>query len=226
VVVTKKNSSSFRFSLLLLTANRTLAPIFPYVPPFPMVRDVSPRGHDVAYGYKNLAVLLQYQGVANLDGLTAALKLPIGFQAWGPSGVRDDRNNYDVSLSNYNKQIGPNNAIVLCFTINIVNGAPLNTPVIGALALHYPREDPRTIMDSMEGQQVLSSMHQLKLSNGQNMTTLTNNFNDNPMSSTPALDYQSQFNGSVPSDIINQVIPVILQVTDRPFNHLEFVPTS
>jgi hypothetical protein len=101
---------SFRFSLLLLTANRTLAPIFPYVPPFPMVRDVSPRGHDVAYGYKNLAVLLQYQGVANLDGLTAALKLPIGFQAWGPSGVRDDRNNYDVSLSNYNKQIGPNNA--------------------------------------------------------------------------------------------------------------------
>jgi hypothetical protein len=81
-------------------------------------------------------------------------------------------------------------------------------------------------IDSMEGQQVLSSMHQLKLSNGQNMTTLTNNFNNNPMSSTPALDYQSQFNGSVPSDIINQVIPVIFQVTDRPFNHLEFVPTS
>jgi hypothetical protein len=46
------------------------------------------------------------------------------------------------------------------------------------------------------------------------------------MSSTPALDYQSQFNGSVPSDIIKQVIPVIFQVTDRPFNHLEFVPTS
>ncbi len=46
---------------------------------------------DTNEGPSTLAVVLQYQGVVDLAGITAALKLPAGFKAQLP--LTDDRNN-------------------------------------------------------------------------------------------------------------------------------------
>ena len=54
---------------------------------------------DTNEGYSTLAVVLQYQGVVDLAGVTAALKLPAGFKSQLP--LTDDRNRFDIALSSY-----------------------------------------------------------------------------------------------------------------------------
>jgi hypothetical protein len=48
-------------------------------------------------GSQTLAVVLQYQGVVDLAGVTAALKLPAGFKATLP--LTDDGNRFDIAGS-------------------------------------------------------------------------------------------------------------------------------
>src|SRR5215469_2338149 len=49
---------------------------------------------DAGEGFSTLAVVLQYQGVVQLAGITAALKLPSGFKAQLP--LTDDLSNYNI----------------------------------------------------------------------------------------------------------------------------------
>ena len=72
---------------------------------------------DTNEGYSTLAVVLQYQGVVNLAGITAALKLPTGFKALP---LTDDRNNYNIALSSYRGHIYPSQGIVLYFSVNVL----------------------------------------------------------------------------------------------------------
>jgi len=60
---------------------------------------------DTDEGPSTLAVVLQYEGVVDLAGITAALKLPAGFKAQLP--LTDDRNRFDIALSNYRGHIYP-----------------------------------------------------------------------------------------------------------------------
>ena len=68
-------------------------------------------------GSQTLAVVLQYEGVVDLAGVTGALKLPAGFKATLP--LTSDKNRFDISLSNYRGHIYPSQGIVLCFSITI-----------------------------------------------------------------------------------------------------------
>jgi hypothetical protein len=74
---------------------------------------------DTGEGYSTLAVVLQYQGVVRLAGITAALKLPAGFEAQIP--VADERNNYGIALSSYHGNIFPSQGVVLYFSLNHFN---------------------------------------------------------------------------------------------------------
>jgi hypothetical protein len=50
-------------------------------------------------GSQTLAVVLQYEGVVDLAGVTGALKLPAGFKATLP--LTSDKNRFDISLSSW-----------------------------------------------------------------------------------------------------------------------------
>jgi hypothetical protein len=105
---------------------------------------------DTNEGPSTLAVVLQFEGVVNLAGITAALKLPVGFKALFPLAV--DRTNFDIALSSYRGHIYPGQGIVLYFSVNVLPTAKVQLPVLGPLALHFLRSDQRSILDSLSDQ--------------------------------------------------------------------------
>src|SRR5215472_11437728 len=84
-------------------------------------------------GPSTLAVVLQYQGVVNLAGVTAALKLPTGFKAILPlttdriSLSSSNLTNYlsnqtsiaTIALSSFTGNIAPGQGIVLYFSMYV-----------------------------------------------------------------------------------------------------------
>jgi hypothetical protein len=164
---------------------------------------------DRGQGYTTLAVELQYQGVVSLYGITAALKLPSGFEAQVP--VTDNRNNYDIALSNYNFQILPHQAIVLCFPINVLPNAVPRLPVLGPLALHFLRADTRSITDTINtsDQNMFTRMFTIMKTTFPNSTSLTN------MGTSTTNYMPQQFIRGIPFDFIDQVIPVVFQDTGQ-----------
>src|SRR5215467_14184327 len=102
---------------------------------------------DTNEGYSSLAVALQYQGVVQLAGITAGLKLPIGFKAI--NSLTSDRNNFDIVLSSYRGNISPGQGVVLYFPMYILPTAKVGLPVLGPLALHFLRTDDRMSSDSI-----------------------------------------------------------------------------
>ncbi|HXP51244.1 MAG TPA: hypothetical protein VN922_14900, partial [Bacteroidia bacterium] len=100
---------------------------------------------DTNEGRVTLAVILQYQGVANLAGITAALKLPTGFAATVP--LTDDRNRFDIALSSFTGNIAPGQGVTLYFPIYVLPTAKVQLPVLGPLALHFLRAADRSITD-------------------------------------------------------------------------------
>jgi hypothetical protein len=106
---------------------------------------------DTNEGSSTLAVVLQYEGVVNLAGITAALKLPSGFKANLP--LIDNPNRFDIALSSYRGHIYPSQGIVLYFSVNVLPTAKVGVPVLGPLALHFLRTDKRSILDSLDASQ-------------------------------------------------------------------------
>jgi len=102
-------------------------------------------------GSQTLAVVLQYEGVVDLAGVTGALKLPAGFKAILP--LTSDKNRFDIALSNYRGHIYPSQGIVLYFSITILESAKVQLPVRGPLALHFLRTDHRAILDPLDASQ-------------------------------------------------------------------------
>jgi hypothetical protein len=166
---------------------------------------------DTNEGPSTLAVVLQYQGVVDLAGITAALKLPAGFKAQLP--LIDDRTNFDIALSNYRGHIYPGQGIVLYFSVNVLPTAKFDIPYLGPLALHFLRSNQRSISDSLDASaqnmfaKTLSLMH---TGNGTlpKSTILNGNFDFSK-------HYFNQFGRLVPYDFVNQVIPVIFNITGQ-----------
>jgi hypothetical protein len=99
---------------------------------------------DAGEGFSTLAVVLQYEGVVHLAGITAALKLPSGFKAQLP--LIDDLNNYNIALSSYRGHIYPSQGIVLYFSLDVTTNAKVQSPGLGILALHFLRSDQISII--------------------------------------------------------------------------------
>ena len=156
-------------------------------------------------GYATLVVLLQYQGVVTLAGMSAALGLPSGFAAQLP--LETDRNNYNIALSNIaDKDIKPGESVALCFPLNVLPNAVVQLPVLGPLALHFLRPDVRAITDSILAEQEGHLKRTLTTANGS-----IDVHTDDPK----WIRTLSDFNRIIPFDYINQVIPVIWKVTGR-----------
>ena len=166
---------------------------------------------DTNEGPSTLAVVLQYEGVVDLAGITAALKLPAGFKAQLP--LIDDRTNFDIALSNYRGHIYPSQGIVLYFPVNVMPTAKVNVPYLGPLALHFLRSNQRSTLDSLDASQqnefarALSFIH---TGNGTlpKSTILNGKFDLRK-------DYFDQLGRFIPYDFVNQVIPVVFNITGQ-----------
>jgi hypothetical protein len=178
---------------------------------------------DTNEGPQTLAVVLQYQGVVNLAGVTAALKLPAGFKAQLP--LTDDRNRFDIALSNYRGHIYPSQGIVLYFPMYVLPTAKVQVPVLGPLALHFLRTSQRSILDSIDASQQNMFAKTLSVMRAGNASAIFPNatFNDNFDFSR---DYFNQFGRLIPYDFVNQVIPVIFKVTGQETLDVVTLPTG
>jgi hypothetical protein len=165
---------------------------------------------DTNEGFSTLAVALQYEGVVNLAGITAALKLPTGFKALFP--LTDDKNNFDIALSSYRGHIYPGQGIVLYFSVNVLPTAKVQLPVLGPLALHFLRSSQRSILDSLDASEQNMFAKTLSVMHTANGTFPNSTFNNNFDFSR---DYFNQFGRFIPYDFVNQVIPVIFKVTGQ-----------
>jgi hypothetical protein len=177
---------------------------------------------DTNEGFSTLAVVLQYDGVVDLAGITAALKLPTGFKAQYP--LTDDRTNFDIALSDYRGHIYPGQGIVLYFPMYVLPTAKVQLPVLGPLALHFLRTSPRSVLDTLDAMQENNPMKTLSVNNIGNRTFPANTtFNDNFEFQR---DYFNQFGRLIPYDFINQVIPVIFKVTGQETLDVVTLPTA
>jgi hypothetical protein len=163
---------------------------------------------DAGEGFSTLAVVLQYEGVVHLAGITAALKLPSGFKAQLP--ITDDLNNYNIALSSYRGHIYPSQGIVLYFSLDVTTDAKVQSPSLGILALHFLRFDQRSILDSLDAAQ--QDLFARALSTTTNTTVPNSMFNDNFDFNR---NYYNQFGRFIPFDFINQVTPIIFKITGR-----------
>jgi hypothetical protein len=170
-------------------------------------------------GSHTLAVVLQYEGVVDLAGVSAALKLPAGFKASLP--LTSDKNSLDIALSIYRGHIYPSQGIVLYFSIHILPTAKVQLPVLGPLALHFLRSDKRAVLDSLDASQQNMFAKTLSVTN----TTLPNStvFNDNFDFSR---DYFIQFGRLIPYDFVNQVVFVIFKITGEEWLDVVTLPTG
>ena len=164
---------------------------------------------DTNEGPSTLAVILQYEGVVNLAGVTAALKLPAGFKAQLP--LTDDRTNFDIALSSYRGHIYPSQAIVLYFSLIVLPTAKVDNPYLGPLALHFLRSNQRSILDSLDASdqnRFAKALSFMNTGNGilPNSKLLNGKFDFRK-------DYLNQFGRFIPYDFVNQVIPVIFNIT-------------
>jgi hypothetical protein len=161
---------------------------------------------DRGEGYSTLAIVLQYEGVVSLAGITAGLKLPTGFEAQYP--LTDDRHNSDIALANYDGGIRPSQEIVLYFPMYVLPNAPVQVPVLGPLALHFLRSAPRSVGDSLSTTDTNMFAKMLTITNGTNSTMFNNSLGFNR-------NYSDKSGRLIPYDFINQVIPVIFKATGR-----------
>jgi len=165
---------------------------------------------DAGEGFSTLAVVLQYEGVVDLAGITAGLKLPPGFKAQLP--LTEDINNYNIVLSSYRGHIYPSQGIVLYFFLDVTTKAKVQSPGLGILALHFLRTNQRSVLDSLDAYQQYLFAHAFSNTNTNTTTPGATMFNDN---SDFSRDYYNQFGRFIPFDFINQVTPILFKVTGR-----------
>ena len=172
---------------------------------------------DINKGPTTLAVRLQYEGVVQLSGITAALKLPAGFTSGLP--LIDDPNRHDIAFSNYEGNIYPGQGVVLYFSINILNNTKL-TPYLAPLALHVLRADERVSTDGIDAAQQDQFASTLNIQNASspfsvgfdnnNSNPSTRTFNDNGSFSETFHKVNERLK---PFDFVNQIIPVLFKIT-------------
>src|SRR5215471_13069790 len=170
-----------------------------------------------------LAVVLQYEGVVDLAGVSAALKLPAG-AGFKASALNPDKNSTNIALSSYRGHIYPSQGIVLYFSIDILSTAKVQVPVLGSVALHFLRAHKRSILDSLDASQQNMFAKTFSLNNVGNTAFPANTtFNDN---FDFQRDYYNQFGRFIPYDYVNQVVPVTFKITGEEWLDVVTLPTG
>ncbi|HEY6536234.1 MAG TPA: hypothetical protein VIY08_10655 [Candidatus Nitrosocosmicus sp.] len=158
---------------------------------------------DINQGPITLAVVLEYEGVVQLTGITAALKLSNGFFSVLPQ--IHNTTNYNVAFSNYRGNIFPGQGVVLYFNVYVTQNTQIK-PYVGPLALHFLRSDMRTSTGDMDASEQDQFINTLNFQNNNIKSSYTNNF-----------DLNKVINGInerlKPYDFVNQVMPIIYQLT-------------
>jgi hypothetical protein len=103
---------------------------------------------DVNGGPNVLTVVLHYEGVNNLLGITAALKLPPGFESILPTAHNLNRN--DIAFSSFQKNITPGTTILLNFPITISGNVEVQKPYLGLLALHFLKGHDQSLQYNLD----------------------------------------------------------------------------
>ncbi len=174
---------------------------------------------DINQGPTTLAVSLQYEGVVQLAGLTAAMKLPHGFNSTLP--LLHNTKRFDIAFSNYIGNIYPGQGVTLYFPVNVTNNTKVQ-PYVAPLALHTLRSDLRTSTDSIDATQQDQFASVLDI---QNATLPFFDFNNHNNKASSIFihnyDLTRQYSAInellLPYDFVNQVIPVAFEVTGQEF---------
>ncbi len=169
---------------------------------------------DANQGPITLAVSLQYEGVVQLAGLTAAMKLPHGINSTLP--LLHNLKRFDIAFSNYIGNIYPGQGVTLYFHVNVTNNVKVQ-PYVVPLALHTLRSDLRTSTNSIDAEQQDQFASVLDI---QNETSSFLNFNNNNQASSTfshnynlSRQYDAINELLLPYDFVNQVIPITFEVT-------------
>ncbi len=178
---------------------------------------------DINQGPTTLAVVLQYEGVVQLAGITAATKLPHGFNSTLP--LIHNTKRFDIAFSNYIGNIYPGQGVVIYFPVNVTNNAKVQ-PYVAPLALHTLRSDLRTSTDSIDATQQDQFASVLDIQNA--TLPFFGGFNsNNQASSTYSHNYDLSRQYSAinellsPYDFVNQVIPIVFKVTGSEFMDIQ-----
>jgi hypothetical protein len=173
---------------------------------------------DTNQGPTTLAVRLQYEGDVQLAGLTAAMKLPHGFNSTLP--LLHNLKRFDIAFSNYIGDIYPGQGVTLYFPVNVTNNTKVQ-PYVAPLALHTLRSDLRTSTNSIDAAQQDQFASVLDI---ENETSSFLNFNNNNQASSTfshnynlTREYEAINELLLPYDFVNQVIPVTFEVTGMEF---------
>ncbi len=184
---------------------------------------------DVNGGPNTLAVVLHYEGQVDLQGITAALKLPPGFEAILP--LTNNPHRFDIAFSSDRTPISPGNMVVLYFPVTILKDTKVQTPYLGPLALHFLRADHKDTIHVIDADEQNQFDHALSLEDTHSKTaTIQLPNSTNPISTfttTLKSTDTDNFNNSYQSNkhfvgtdekekngiYVNQVIPIIFQIT-------------
>lgn len=180
---------------------------------------------DINGGPNVLAVVLHYEGFSVLNGVSAALKLPTGFESNLP--LINHPNRYDIAFSSYQNDILPGDTIVLNFPITILNNVKVQEPNFGALALHFLKPDTQTLtynIDASDQDQFVSAF------------SVVNNLPSPPVSSdsksTKTCDNTNNFSREVretdelikPFTYVDQINPVTFKITGMESLNVNVLP--
>jgi hypothetical protein len=186
---------------------------------------------DANQGLTTLAIRLQYEGVVQLSGITAALKLPPGFTSSLP--LIHNTTRYDIAFSNYEGNIYPGQGIVLYFSINILNNIKL-TPYLAPLALHLLRADERISTDGIDAAQQDQFASTLNIQNATSPFSMVFDNNGNNSPSTRTFNDNGSFSETFhkvnerlkPFDFINQIVPVLFTIIGEEGINLNVLPKT
>ncbi|HEY6536945.1 MAG TPA: hypothetical protein VIY08_14290, partial [Candidatus Nitrosocosmicus sp.] len=181
------------------SANTTYLSASPHLPNFNLETDN-------AFGPTTLAVELQYEGVVQLIGITAALKLPSGFVSILP--LVHDIHRYNFTFSNYRGHIYPGQGITLYFPMFIAGKVGVQKPYLAPLAIHFLREDKQFDTHTLSAAQQDKFVSSLSIKNGTSSSTYNSN-------ATLNRNFAAIDEAVNPYDFVNQVLPIEFAVTGQ-----------
>jgi hypothetical protein len=165
-------------------------------------------------GPNTLSVVLHYEGVNDLEGITAALRLPPGFEPFLPPAYNINRN--DIAFSSYQGNITHGHTIILNFPVIITGDVEVLQPYPAMLALHFLKPHDRhltytaNVSDEEELINALTVNQKIPSPPAAPGSQLTKNCNN---TNTFTNGVKETYNIDKPDDYVHQITGITLKVT-------------
>jgi hypothetical protein len=171
---------------------------------------------DVNSGPSFLAVVLHYLGTQTLSGVSAAIKLPPGFETTYP--LTGHPNRYNLAFSLFQSTINPGQTIVLVFPVTILKNVNVQTPYINSIALHYLRSDMESLTYQIDNHIMDTFMSSFMIKNNlPSPPAATGSTSTNTCGGTDTFSkdimQKNIFNKYY--DFVNQFVPIIFTITGQ-----------